>query len=58
MMPTSSRKRLSPHDRLRLAVAAECDPRTIDNWCKGKTIRPTTLQRIERAVRELFGAAA
>lgn len=40
-------------DRRRLAVAADCDPRTIRRVELGLPIKPTTERRIRRACAEL-----
>ena len=47
--PTS----LSPHDCRRIAVAASCDPHCVAQYVKGAPLRSTTIDRIERALRNL-----
>jgi len=42
-------KKLTPHERRVLAVAAECDEKTVRRWEEGQPIRQLTRQRIERA---------
>ena len=49
-------KKLTPHERRVLAVAAECDEKTVKRWSEGLPIRALTRQRIERARRAQRGA--
>jgi hypothetical protein len=42
-------KKLTPHERRVLAVAAEVDEKSIKRWEEGLPIRQLTRQRIERA---------
>jgi hypothetical protein len=42
--------RLEAHEVRRLAVAAEVDPRTVIRYLAGKTIKPMSRVRIERAL--------
>jgi len=39
--------------RLRIAAEAEADPRTVRRYLEGGTIRPTIIERIERAMKKL-----
>lgn len=45
-------KKLTPHERRVIAVAAECDEKTVKRWAEGLPVRELTRQRIERARRE------
>lgn len=42
---------LSPHERRRIAVAASCAEDTILNYLRGRSLRSTTIDRIEKALR-------
>lgn len=44
---------LSPHDRRRIAVTASCDPSCVVQYVLGKSMRSTTISRIEKALRNL-----
>lgn len=45
-------KKLTPHERRVLAVAAECDEKTVKRWAEDQPIRDLTRRRIERAWKE------
>ncbi|MGO9834574.1 MAG: hypothetical protein ACLP1X_10185 [Polyangiaceae bacterium] len=57
-MQTAQRIHLSPHDRVRVAAAAVCDPRCVVRWLRGMPLRSTTRARIETAVVALGLVAA
>lgn len=38
---------------LRIAAAAQCDPRTVATWASGGNVRPLLRERIEAAVKAL-----
>lgn len=48
-MPTLS---VPAHVILRIAVAADVDPRTVKKFCEGKDVKGRPRERIERALRE------
>lgn len=48
-------KKLTPHERRVIAVAAECDEKTVKRWAEGQNIRDLTRQRIERAYKGFRG---
>jgi len=48
-MPTLS---IPAHVRLRIAAAADVDPRTVKKFCEGKDVKGRPGERIERALRE------
>lgn len=50
-------KKLTPHERRVIAVAAEVDEKTVKRWNEGHEIRELSRRRIERAVREQRAAA-
>lgn len=41
---------LVAHDIRKVAVNAECDPRTVEAYLRGDSVRPMTRMRIERAL--------
>lgn len=49
---------LSAHDLRRVAVAAECDPRSVQAYLEGRPVRSTTEARIRRALEGLHIADA
>jgi hypothetical protein len=42
---------LSPHDRRRIAVSASCHPECVEKYLDGRALRSTTIDRIEKALR-------
>lgn len=44
---------MTPHERRRLGVFAECDPRTAAAYLNGAVVKQLSAMRIERALREL-----
>lgn len=50
---TTHPRRLPAHLRLRIAVAAPADPRSVDRYISGQRMQPLVAERIERALREL-----
>ena len=40
-------------DILRIAAAAQCDPRTVRSYLAGQDVRPLLKERIEMALKEL-----
>lgn len=44
---------LGERDRRRVAVAADCDPRSVRRYLRGELVRPSTIARIERALAQL-----
>jgi len=41
------------HQTLRLAVEAECDPRTAARYLAGEQVRPLARMRLERSAKKL-----
>jgi hypothetical protein len=52
-MESTKRFHLSPHDRVRIAATAVCDPRCVLRWQRGLPVRSTTKARIENAIAAL-----
>lgn len=44
---------ISSGDILRIAAAAQCDPRTVKSYLAGTVIRPLSKERIEAAMKRL-----
>lgn len=44
---------LSAHDKRRVCVAAICSPGVVEKYLRGGTLRSTSIERVERALRNL-----
>jgi DNA-binding LacI/PurR family transcriptional regulator len=44
---------MTRRDAMRVAVEANCDPRTVQRFVNGDEIRPSSVERIEAAVKKL-----
>jgi hypothetical protein len=45
--------KLDAHDARRVAAEAVCDPRSVQKYLSGGTLRPTTTQRVRAALIKL-----
>jgi hypothetical protein len=48
-----SSTKLNAHDIRRIAVKAECDPRSVQKYLRSEAVRQLVAARIERALRAL-----
>lgn len=53
-MPTVKQQcKLPRRTIIRVAGLSECDPRTVENYLSGKSVRPASARAIENALRAL-----
>jgi len=53
MPETEKRTHINAHQVRQVAVDATCDPRSVEKYLAGKTLKPMTRERIEKALRAL-----
>ena len=58
MLQRNETKKVHAHELRRIAVAAECDPRTVSRYLVGSAVLPLVRRRIERAIQNLDGQPA
>jgi hypothetical protein len=49
------KKHLSPQQRREIVALSQVDEKTLRRWIRGETLRPTTRERIESAVKKVRG---